>query len=130
MKENTYMEALTDKNWESLNGGEKSAVRMYGFSKRAGYDVLVSGWGESAREDDAEDFVKTLRESGIREFYFISDFSNQLSGWLALDKAGLKLCGICEIENPEYVREVERYGSSDQDEKIPALKFVFEEELA
>lgn len=91
MKENTYMEALTDKNWESLNGGEKSAVRMYGFSKRAGYDVLVSGWGESAREDDAEDFVKTLRESGIREFYFISDFSNQLSGWLALDKAGLKL---------------------------------------
>lgn len=124
---NKYFEELLEKakqDWKTLNGGEKTIVRMYASSKEAGYDRLVSGWSESVQESDAGDFVNAMQQAGIREFYFIGEGSNQLSRWLALDKAGLKLCGICELDNPLYADDMEKCGESNWKATLPALKFV------
>ncbi len=129
--ENEFIEKLTEAVFDGseTRKGALTLVNMYGWSKKSGHEVLTSGWSGSIQAQDASDFVDLLKKSGIREFFFISDFSNQLDRWLALDAAGLKLKGICELENPEYALDVKRWGSSDREEKIPALRFCVEEEI-
>lgn len=128
--ENKFIEKLTEAvfNGSETRKGAVTLVNMYGWSKKSGYEVLTSGWNGSVQAQDAKDFVGLLKEAGIREFFSISNFSNQLELWLALDAAGLKLKGICEIEDPEYALDVKRWGSSDREEKIPALRFCVEDE--
>lgn len=58
--------------------------------------------------------------------YVKGDWSNQLSRWLAMDECGLRLRGIVSIENAAFEQEVKKWGSSDFDPTIPALKFSFE----
>ena len=80
------------------------------------------------RIEDAVAIAQQLSLAGINELFVICQFSNQLDYWAAMDAFGLKLRGIEYIDNAEYREEMDCWGSSDQPEKVAALRFSFKEE--
>ncbi len=125
---NEYIEGLIPglEDNTTLNRGEVLLIRLYQYSKSEDFDVLVSGPINYIRAEVAGEFVDALRASGIGELYFTSEFSNQLENWMAMAEAGLKLCGMKRIINPRFVREMSRYGSTDESEYIPAMLFCLD----
>lgn len=125
---NTYIENLMGKiqDRQEVSGGERALAWAYENSIiRKGFEVLV--FGEILWEYDVETFVEALRASGISEFYMATQASNMLETYLMLNELGLKLRGVVRLENAQYKRDVEQYGSSFETPTIPAMKFSFEE---
>ena len=88
-------------------------------------DKLVVAEAPALCEDKAREIACELRNAEIKDLYINSSFSNQMDVWMALDASGLKLCGICMVENPRYAEEVERFGTSYCEEELPAFHFSF-----
>jgi hypothetical protein len=125
---NTYIEKLVKKieNKEEISGGERALALAYKSSiTRKGFEVLV--FDEILWEYDVETFVKALRASGISELYMTTQASNMLETYLRLEELDLKLRGVVRLEDAEYKRDMEQFGSSFRAPTIPAMKFSFEE---
>ena len=122
---NEYLENLLERmeNEKGFTTGEYDLARAYKHSVRDGFEVLT--FDEILWEKDVEDFVTALWESNMNELYVTNQASNMLGVYLMLDKLGLKVRGIVELENPAYKRDMERWGQSYHAQYIPALKLTF-----
>lgn len=129
MKKNAYIDQLLDR----LAGGEKLTdtklilTRAYQAPAYARYGFICV---DDALHDaeSAAALAQQLSMAGINELYITGEWGDQFEAWMALDSFGLKLRGICKIENADYYQDIERWGDSDRPSDLTALKFSFEEE--
>lgn len=119
---NEYIEKLnTENEWTDLSRGQKDLVSAYLVSTRNGYECMAVF--ESFNADEAGDFYSELKAAGINELFYGSETSNYLDAFLAFQKAGAKMVGMVELENPKYKRDIERWGNSWEKPVIPAIKW-------
>lgn len=130
---NEYIESLMNKRGtdEKLSYAESILVMAY---RSPDYDKLgricfsesIGGINERPGGlDNTVELIHHLVSAGINEIYVTGEWSNQFDSWLALDKFGLKLRGIVEIEDGRYLEDMMMYGSSHRKEKKTALRFSF-----
>ena len=122
---NSYIENLIEniKEGQKVSHGAAFVVNAYRSASRNGFEVLT--WSEVMWEQDVACIVETLRAAGINELYITNQASNMLDVYLMLDELGLKLRGVVRLENPVYKNDMERWGSSFENETIPAMKLSF-----
>ncbi len=119
---NEYIEKLNKKiEWKNLNKGQKALVSAYMRSKDDGYDCMVVM--DSFSLEAANDFFKDLKAAGITEIYYLSESSNYLGSFVAFQNAGAKIVGMVEIENGKYKMDMNRWGFSDWNQYLPAMKW-------
>lgn len=129
MKKNAYIDQLLDKlaDGEKLTDTKLILTRAYQAPAYARYGFICVGDALHDAEKAAA-LAQQLSMAGINELYITGEWSNQFEAWMAMDSFGLKLRGICQIENAEYHRDIERWGDSDRPSELKALKFSFKEE--
>lgn len=126
MKNNHIEQILQNiHNGKEVSALEHELVQAYRSPQYVMYNRIC--WDDPIRSDaEARSLTQNLLSAGFNELYVTGDWSNQLSRWLAMDECGLRLRGIVSIENAAFEQEVKKWGSSDFDPTIPALKFSFE----
>ncbi len=107
-----------------LTPGENLLALEYNHSVRQGFDILTID--EIIWEDRVESFVAALREAEIEEIYITNQASNMLGVYLMLEKLGLKISGVVELENAPHKEQMEKYGGSWLPATIPAMKLSFQ----
>lgn len=126
---NEYLEKIYDRiqNGEEVSRNQWELARAY---KKPAYQKFGRLCLDNSIHtvEDAAALAQNLSMAGIGEVYVTSQSSNQLDQWAAMDAFGLKLRGIEYIDNAEYAEDMERWGTSNQPERIAALRFSFEEE--
>lgn len=119
---NEYIEKLEKEiGWDKASAGQRKLVSAYLVSVRNGYEDLVVF--ESFNFKEAGDFYSELKAAGITELFYGSETSNYLDDFLAFQKAGAKMVGMVELENPKYKRDIERWGHSWEKPVISAIKW-------
>lgn len=131
MKKNTYIDQLLEKlaDGEKLTTPKLILTRAYQAPAYARYGFICV---DDALHDaeKAVSLAQQLSMAGINELYITGEWSNQFEAWMALDSFGLKLRGICRIENADHYQDIEKWGDSDRPSDLTALKFSFKEEKA
>jgi hypothetical protein len=106
-----YFENLYNRsqNGEDLSRTERELVFAYGNMQAYQYDWV--GFNEASGINYKE-LVCIMIEADIDEIYITGEWSNQFANWLEMQKAGLEMVGIKEIDNPRYVYDINKYGKS------------------
>lgn len=126
---NEYLEKVfeTEESWQAATKAERLLGGAFLRSKEKGFNVVVFDGHLYEIADNFPDFVNVMKVAQLTEIYYTSDWSNWLGDALRVDEAGLKLREIVRLENPEYKKNMERYGESMERKTIPALRFSLEE---
>lgn len=117
-----YFEKLYDRlqDGEVLSKTEINLLRSYENMKQYEYDWIGI---KSASDIDADALVQIMKESNIEEIYIEGEWSNQFEHWFKMQEASLEMTGIRQIDNPNYVYEMKKWGSSSNNEKTYVLVF-------
>ena len=117
-----YFENLYDRlqDGEVLSKTEINLLRSYDNMKQYEYDWIGV---RSASDIDADALVQIMKESSIEEIYIEGEWSNQFEHWFKMQEASLEMTGIRQIDNPRYVYEMKKWGSSSNNEKTYVLVF-------
>ena len=117
-----YVERIKNEiGWEDSTPGQRNLASSYIVSVRNGWEDLVVF--ESFTVDEADDFYKEMRAAGFTRMFYASNFSNYLDSLLALQKAGAKMAGMVELDNPKYWMDIKKWGYSLENKTIPAIKW-------
>lgn len=126
---NDYMERIseTETAWASASKMEQRVSANFGRAKERGFDIFVFSEPLHCLTQNLPEFTAIMHTADLTEFYYSAEWSNWMQDALELDEAGWKMQGITRLENPERKKDLERWGSSDRPETIPALRFIFAE---
>lgn len=105
-----------------LTDAEKFMISAYRVCKDMELDLFVVF--ENFRRDIVTDIYHELKRAGVKEIYFASNWSNYMESLMEFQKAGARIDGMVEIENPKQKEEIEKYGESMEKEFIPAIKWI------
>ena len=125
-----YLERIyeTQETWNAATKMEQRVAGSFIRAKDRGFDIFTYDESLNRLTMGMSEFTAIMRTAGLVEFYYTGDWSNWQWDALELDEAGWKLLGIVRLENPEYKKDLERWGRSDRLETIPALRFRFKED--
>lgn len=125
-----YMERIyeTEETWAAATKMERLVAGAFIRAKNKGFDVFAYDESLNLLTRSLPEFTAIMRAAGLSELYYTANGSNWMMDALELDEAGWKLLGIVRLENAEYKKELDRWGSSDRSETIPALRFRFKED--
>lgn len=105
-----------------LTDAERFVISTYRASKNMGLGVFAVF--QNFRSDLVGDIYYELKRAGVKEIYYASDWSNYMESLMDFQKAGARIEGMAEIQNPRYKEEIEKFGESTEKEFFPAIKWV------
>ena len=106
-----YLENLYNRlqNGEDLSRTESALTFAYDKMKANEYDWI--GFNEVSGINYKE-LVCLMIKAEVNEIYITGEWSNQFENWFEMQKAGLEMAGVREIDNPRYVYDIKKYGKS------------------
>ena len=106
-----YLENLYNRlqNEEILSKTERALIFAYDKTMEYEYDWI--GFDEAGGFNYKE-LVCLMIKADVDEIYITGEWSNQFANWFEMQKAGLEMVGVREIDNPRYVYGVKKYGKS------------------
>lgn len=106
-----YFENLYNRlqDGEDMSRTEREVLFAYDNMQEYEYDWI--GFNEASGLNYKE-LVCLMIAAEVNEIYITGEWSNQFANWFEMQKAGLEMVGIVEIDNPRYVYDINKYGKS------------------
>ena len=119
---NEYLEQLYEdfQDGQELTKTERQVLYGYCQMKEYGYDTLAI---DDVSDLDGQEIYDIMYAAGLEELYITGEWSNQFENWFNLQEAGFIMIGVREIDNPRYIADMHRYGSSWNKPKMYVLVF-------
>ena len=117
-----YLEELY-KKWkdgQELTRTEYEVTYSYNKMQEDECGVLVI---DEISNLNGSEIYDIMSASDIEELYITGEWSNQFENWFNLQEAGFEMIGVREIDNPQYISDMKRYGSSWNKPKKYVLVF-------
>lgn len=119
---NEYLEQLYEdfQDGQELTKTERQVLYGYNQMKEYGYDTVVL---DDISGLDGQEIYDIMYTAHLEELYITGEWSNQFENWFKLQEAGFEMLGVREIDNPRYIADMHRYGSSWNTPKKYVLVF-------
>ena len=120
---NEYLEQLYEdfQDGQELTKTERQMLYGYSQMKEYGYHTLVL---DEISGLDGQEIYDIMYAANIEELYITGEWSNQFENWFNLQEAGFIMIGVREIDNPRYIADMHRYGSTWNKPKMYVLVFM------
>ena len=120
---NEYLEQLYEdfQDGQELTKTERQVLYRYNQMKEYGYHTLVL---DDISGLDGHEIYDIMYAAGLEELYITGEWSNQFENWFNLQETGFIMIGVREIDNPRYIADMYKYGSSWNKPKMYVLVFM------